>query len=135
MNTLLRGKGAIKQIDFHVPPVVVKGGDEALVLVSKARHVSSSPFTVCEISSFLGVMPGDIVEIAVDVVSLDDGLVLYTRSIHKEDYGIYDAWHNKVMEYSVTGIEVVMTCRVNDVNREDRMEALFEGLVRVEIEQ
>jgi hypothetical protein len=136
MITRVRGNPNVgpRQEEFHVTPIVVRGGDESYVLVEKGRVVYSTPQTIIEISSFLGVMPGDIVEMAIDVVDLDNGLVLYTRSIHKEDYGIYDAWHSKVVDYDTSGLEIVVTCRVNDVNRENKMEALFEGLVRIEVQ-
>lgn len=120
-----------RQIDFHQPVVVVLPG-EAQVLVSKARWGCSEPLWISSISSFLGVQPGDEVEMAVDVVDTDTQDVLYSRSIHKETRGIYDAWDRPLpVEVKSKGLEVVITCRVNGPNRDGLDQALFEGLVRV----
>lgn len=122
----------LQQLDFHLVPTVVYGGDEADVLVAKGVCTWSHGRWVVQVGSFLGVQPGDEVEMAVDVVAAD-GLVLYARSVHKECRGIYDAWHYASVNVGeVTGgFEVVVTCRVNGNNREGALHALFEGLVRV----
>ena len=126
------GPLATQQVDLHVQPVVVQGGDEEQVLVATGRAVWSSPRRVGLVGSFLGVQPGDEVEMAVDVVA-DDQRVLYARSIHKECRGIYDAWHYQptFLEWVPEGVTVTVTCRVNGPNREGEMSALFEGLVRI----
>ena len=124
-------RGGDRQLDFHVAPVWVEGGDENDVLVARGHVSFSEPRVVQGISSFLGVMPGDVVEMAVDVIS-DSGMVLYTRSIHKETAGIYDAWSSDTPVWGAyVGVEVCITCRVNAVNRDGEPRAFFEGLVRL----
>jgi hypothetical protein len=73
------------------------------------------------------------VEAAVDVVGAD-GLVLYTRSMHKETMGIYDAWDHQDIGMLVTGLTVTLTCRVTGLNRTGLLKAYFEGLVRLTME-
>jgi hypothetical protein len=133
LEPLWRGNPeGIQQLDLHLAPTVVYGGDESDVLVATGKVAWSSPRWVLQAGSFLGVQPGDEVEMAVDVVSADQ-LALYNRSIHKEARGIYDAWHYAGVDLGEIrdGLTVTVTCRVNGVNREGAMHALFEGLVRV----
>lgn len=135
LDCRIRGSSLTKQYDFHLEPTWVEGGDESYVLVATGNLGVSTPQDVYiyRVSSFLGVMPGDIVEMAVDVVT-NDGLVAYTRSIHKETSGIYDAWDQKGSMIALgTGLKVTITCRVNDRNRDGNLKAFFEGLVRIEV--
>jgi hypothetical protein len=129
------GADTTQQVDLHLLPIVVHGGDEAGVLVATGRATWSAPRRVALVASFLGVQPGDEVEMAVDVVA-DDQRVLYARSIHKECRGIYDAWHYQPTFSAEVegGVTATVTCRVNGPNREGAMSALFEGLVRIWVE-
>lgn len=133
LTTHYRGPQEDQQVDFHLRPTWVEGGDESLVLVASGEHVASEPFSVFEVSSFLGFMPGDEVEAAVDVVSADER-VLYTRSLHKETRGIYDAWHKEQNIWvGVDRFKVTVTCRVNGPNRDGELKAFFEALVRIRL--
>lgn len=136
VEPLWRGDPAgAQQLDLHVQPTVVYGGSEDDVLVATGRASWSSPRRVARVDSFLGVQPGDEVEMAVDVTA-DSQVVLYTRSLHKECRGIYDAWDGYEMRWLLDGgVTVTVTCRVNGPNREGAMHALFEGLVRVTFEE
>lgn len=133
IETFWRGQGEDRQLDFHLLPVWVEAGEEN-VLVESAEVHSSSPHDVWHISSFLGVMPSDIVEAAVDVVDMNTNFVLYTRSLHKECAGIYDAWDRQECYAPPSlAIKVTFTLRVNGLNRDGELRSFFEGLVRLDV--
>lgn len=119
------------QCDIHVGPAWVEAGEEN-VLVSSADLVFSEPRCVWKVGSFLGVMPGDVVEMAVDVLNLDTQEVVYARSLHKECNGIYDAWDmQESWSTDASRLRVTFTCRVNDKNRDGEMKSFFEGLAKL----
>jgi|WetSurSiteA1Bulk_404760.scaffolds.fasta_scaffold11583_7 hypothetical protein len=130
IETLWRGG---TQCDIHLPPTLVQDGEDR-VLVESANVAFSEPRDLWKVASFLGVMPGDIVEMAVDVVAEDTQEVVYARSVHKECLGIYDAWD---VQYPLSPrletakLKVTFTVRVNGLNRSREGKSLFEGLVRL----
>lgn len=131
LEPFVRSHNGILQVEFHVLPIVVQAGSEDYVLVSDGNFVASTPYTPTLVSSFLGVQPGDQVELAVDILT-GENMMLYNRSLHKEGWGIYDAWdHVKPLELSSSKFHVTITCRVNGDNRDKLPQALFEGLVRL----
>ena len=129
VETTWRAEG--QQVDVHLLPVTVCSSEEN-VLVQTAKVITSVPRTVLRVSTFLGVMPGDIVEMAVDVES-KGGAYIYARSIHKETSGIYDAWDSKSADILFGDTEwfVTFTLRVNGPNSDGLDSAFFEGLCRL----
>jgi len=135
IETFWRGEQEKRQVDIHLLPVWVSAGEEN-VLVESAEVHHSAPQNITEISSFLGVMPSDVVEAAVDVVDLNTNYVFYTRSLHKECAGIYDAWDKQEFLFSppaTSAFKITFTLRVNGPNRENELKSFFEGLVRVNL--
>lgn len=131
VHTRWRGedKDAFQQLDVWVEPTDVLAGEEN-VLVATGTWVMSQPAVLVKASSFLGVVVGDKVEMAVDVVC--GQLCVYERSIHKETIGIYDAWdHQDTLPLPVTGGAIVLTCRVVGENEAGKGQARFHGLVRL----
>lgn len=132
LDCTTQANSTVRQWDYHLQPCWVDGGDESFVLVASSTLGNSDPIYINSVKSFLGVMPGDIVEAAVDVVDAETGVVLYTRSMHKECAGIYDAWHKELVGMEVLRLKITVTCRVNDRNRDGNLKAYFEALVRIE---
>lgn len=61
------------------------------------------PVHVSRIWSFIGVDSGNLGEFAIDVSA--DGRV-YQRSLHKETVGIYDAWADEPVDFTVESLRI-----------------------------
>jgi hypothetical protein len=83
---------------WDFPVTLVKGGDEKLVYTS-VIPLDCTGFThVTEVSTFIGLSRGDIVEAAASVYATG-GYDLYERSFHKEIPGDYEAWDHQPVTY------------------------------------
>jgi hypothetical protein len=123
----------IQQVEFELSPTTVFGGEENVLVARAVLRSDTAKYHITNVSSFLGVQTGDIVEAAIDVVAVDQR-VLYVRSLHKEVRGIYEAWDTKPIDLSIlNGFDVVFTCRVCGPNEGSMDSSIFHGLVRVSL--
>jgi len=119
-------------IRYTPMPVQVFGGDESRTLkVTKAFDLPER-YRVLQVCSFIGLVPGDIVEAD---VRLSAGGEFYSRSEHHAIQNAYDA-EKCLNVFAVTDrIRASIFCRVTGLNSEGRLSALVHFGIRLRVQR
>jgi len=124
-NKLRIARDDEKEFVVERDPETVKGGSEEFVLKETFTHKFTEPMDLSRLHVFHGLDRGDIVEMDTEIHA--DGQTMYTRSMHKETPGNYDAWDTAEFDgWLIQDIEITVICRVNGKNETLDQQAINE---------
>jgi len=113
-------------VDLEENLVKVEGGSEDLVFYRRAEVDFGASYRLSEISTFIGLDRGDIVEADI-YVDTSAGVRVYQRSFHKEALQSYEAWDSHpTLPLLVRHVVINFACRVNGRNAAGQLSARYD---------